>query len=181
MAANAAGLSAQVQQRKSVLSRKHVLKRMRFVWRYENYYWWLKLCDFQWQDKVKINRFNSDGRSRCWIGDNEQVGPQHVHSWSMLVGQWRFEDAWQLLGRKYDTKLKVRWIHIYTNLFKKISCGPLHKITIQILSRLVFQHDNDPNYMSKSMQGWLVSQPMWINCSWLSDENKCVQSVLQMC
>ena len=30
-------------------------------------------------DVTKINRFNSDGRSWCWIGNGEHVGPQHVH------------------------------------------------------------------------------------------------------
>ena len=30
-------------------------------------------------DETKISRFNSDGTSRCWIGDGERVTPQHVH------------------------------------------------------------------------------------------------------
>jgi len=30
-------------------------------------------------DETKINRFKLDGRSWCWIGDGERVGPQHVH------------------------------------------------------------------------------------------------------
>ena len=30
-------------------------------------------------DKTKINRFNSDGKSWCWIGDGKYVGPQHIH------------------------------------------------------------------------------------------------------
>ena len=30
-------------------------------------------------DETKINRFDLDGKSRCWIEDEECVGPQHVH------------------------------------------------------------------------------------------------------
>ena len=29
-------------------------------------------------DKTKINRFNSNSRSWCWIGDGKYVGPQHI-------------------------------------------------------------------------------------------------------
>ena len=30
-------------------------------------------------DETKITRFNSHARPWCWIGDEECVGPQHVH------------------------------------------------------------------------------------------------------
>jgi hypothetical protein len=30
-------------------------------------------------DKTKIARYNLDGRSWYWIGDEERGGPQHVH------------------------------------------------------------------------------------------------------
>jgi len=35
--------------------------------------------------QTKINRFNSDGRSWCWIGD-EYVGPKYVHQTRKLGG-----------------------------------------------------------------------------------------------
>ena len=73
-----AGLGAQVQQKKLFLSCKHVLTRLRFVQGYEN--WtvddWKRVI---FSDETKINRFNLHGRSWCWIGDGERVGPQHVH------------------------------------------------------------------------------------------------------
>jgi hypothetical protein len=55
------GLSAQMQQRKLFLTRKHVLARLRFAQRYENW----TIDDWKhviFNDKKKINRFNSDGR-----------------------------------------------------------------------------------------------------------------------
>ena len=69
---------AQVQQKKPFLSYKHVLACLRFAQRYEN--WtvdvWKRVI---FSDETKINRFNSYGRSWCWIGDGECFGPQHVH------------------------------------------------------------------------------------------------------
>ena len=73
-----AGLGAQVQQMKSLMSRKHVLAHLRLAQRYENWTiddWKRVICS----DKTKINKFNSDGRSWCRIGNGERVGPQHVH------------------------------------------------------------------------------------------------------
>ena len=71
-------LGAQVQQRKSFMSCKHVLARLRSAQRYEN--WtiddWKRVI---FNDEIKINKLNSDVRSWCWIGDGERVGPQHVH------------------------------------------------------------------------------------------------------
>ena len=37
-------------------------------------------------DKTKINRCNSNGRSWCWIGDGERVGPEHIHQITKHVG-----------------------------------------------------------------------------------------------
>ena len=52
--------------------------RLRFAQRFENW----TIDDWKhgvFNDETKINRFNSYGRSWCWIGDGERVGPQHVH------------------------------------------------------------------------------------------------------
>ena len=71
-------LGAQVQQRKSFLSHEHVLARLKFAQRYEN--WtvddWKRVI---FSVETNINRFKKDGRSWCWIGDGDCVGPQHVH------------------------------------------------------------------------------------------------------
>jgi hypothetical protein len=34
---------------------------------------------FIFSEETKINKFNLDGRSWCWIGDRECVAPQNVH------------------------------------------------------------------------------------------------------
>ena len=47
---------------------------MRFAQRYENW----TIADWKhviFSDEIKINRFNPDDRSWCWIGDGERVGP----------------------------------------------------------------------------------------------------------
>ena len=60
------------------MSHKHVIACPRFAQRYEH-------CTIDdrkrviFSDKTKINRFNSNGRSWCWIGDGECIEPQHVH------------------------------------------------------------------------------------------------------
>ena len=67
-----AGLGAQVQQRKSFFSHKHVLARLRFAQRYE--IWtiddWKRVI---FNDETKINRISSNGRSWCSIGDGERI------------------------------------------------------------------------------------------------------------
>jgi hypothetical protein len=37
-------------------------------------------------DKTKINRFNSNDRSWCWDGDGERVRPKHIHKSVKLGG-----------------------------------------------------------------------------------------------
>ena len=67
-------LGAQVLQRKAFLSCNHVLACLRFAQRYENW----TIDDWKhmiFRDKTKINKFNSEGRSWCWIGDGERIGP----------------------------------------------------------------------------------------------------------
>jgi hypothetical protein len=60
------------------LSHEHVLTRLRFAQKYENWTIDYGKCMI-FSDKTKINRFNSNGRSWCWIGDGERIGCQHVH------------------------------------------------------------------------------------------------------
>ena len=62
------GFSAHVQQKKPLLTRRHVHARVRFAWRYANW----TIHDWKhviFSDETKIIMFNSDGRSWCWITD----------------------------------------------------------------------------------------------------------------
>jgi hypothetical protein len=59
---------AQVQQRKPIQSRKHVLACLRFTQRYEN--WTIE----DWK-RVIFNDETNINRSCCWIGDGDGIGP----------------------------------------------------------------------------------------------------------
>ena len=69
-------------------------------------------------DETKTSRFNSYGRSWCWIGDREHVGPQHVHQTvkhgggSVMI--WGCMTA---LVQEHETNLRVGWIGICTSLY----------------------------------------------------------------
>ena len=63
-----AGLSSRVKQKKPKLSLKHIRDRLDFAKKYRN---WI-VSDWErviFSDECKINRFNSDGRSWCWVCD----------------------------------------------------------------------------------------------------------------
>ena len=72
------GLRAQVQQKKPILNHQHILARLIFAQRYENWTTddWKRMI---FSGKTKINKFNSNVGSWCWIGNGERVGPQHVY------------------------------------------------------------------------------------------------------
>ena len=74
-------------------------------------------------DKTKINKFNSDGRSWCWIRDGECVGPQHVHQtvkhggglvmiWECMMtfgpGAW-YKIEGRMDGHLYKFILEILW------------------------------------------------------------------------
>ena len=110
------GLGAQVQQRKPFLSRKHVLAHLRFAQRYENW----SIDDWKCvivSDETKINMFNSDSRSWCWIGDGEHIGPPHVHQTVKHGdGSVMIWGCMMAFGPGAWYKLKVWCTNICTNL-----------------------------------------------------------------
>jgi hypothetical protein len=65
-----AALGACVQQKKPLLAKRHVLARLNFAHKYKN--WtvddWRRVIS---SDETKINLFNSDGRSWCWLREGE--------------------------------------------------------------------------------------------------------------
>ena len=56
------GFTAHMQQKKPLLTRRHVQTQVRFARRYANWtvHDWNRII---FSDETKINRFNSDGRS----------------------------------------------------------------------------------------------------------------------
>ena len=110
-------------------------------------------------DETKINRFDSYSRSRCWIGNGERIGPQHVHQivkhdgglvmiWGCMTTFW--PEAWYKIEGKMDRHLYKFILEIFLwSIIQNCNMGP---------RRLVFQHDNDPKHTSKIVQKWLASQ-----------------------
>ena len=43
-------------------------------------------------EKTNTNRFNSQSRSWCWIGDGKRVGPQHVDPSDHEAWWWVSDD-----------------------------------------------------------------------------------------
>ena len=151
------GLGSQVQQRKPFMSRKHVLAHPRFAQRHEH---WI-IDDWKhmiFNDKTKISRFNSNGRSWCWIGDGICIRPQHVHQnvqhgdGSVMI--WGCMMVFEL-GAWYKTECRMDR-HMYKLIYTLWSI--IHNYNLGS-SRLVFQQDNDPKHTSKIVQEWLASQP----------------------
>ena len=71
------GFSAHVQQKMPLLTRRHVQAHVGFAHMYANW----TVDDWKcviFNDETKVNMFNSDGRSWCWITNGEHVQPQHV-------------------------------------------------------------------------------------------------------
>lgn len=84
------------------MSCKHVFACLRFAQRYENQ----TIDDWKhmiFSDETKIIKYNSNGRSRYWIGDGESVGPQHIHQTmkhdDVLVMIWGCMTAFELETR----------------------------------------------------------------------------------
>ena len=154
-----ARLGAQLQQRKTLLSRKHVLACLRFGQMYGN--WtiddWKRVI---FSDKTKINRFNFVARSWCLIGDEEWVGPQHVHQTvkhgggSLMI--WGCMTTFGL-GAWYKIEGRMDR-HLYEFIVESFLWSTIQHYTMDP-SKLVFQHDDDPKHTSKIVQEWLVSQP----------------------
>ena len=65
-----AGFPSRVKQKKPKLTQKHIKDRLDFAKRHQHW----TLSDWQrviFSDESKINRFNSDGRSWCWVRNGE--------------------------------------------------------------------------------------------------------------
>jgi len=71
------GLEAAVKEKKPKLSPKNAALRLEFARKYKD--WtvadWTRVL---WSDETKILRFNTDGRSWCWVRDVEAREPRTV-------------------------------------------------------------------------------------------------------
>lgn len=152
------GLAARVQWKKPLLKRKHVLARLRFAQKYEN--WTIE--DWKhviFSDETKVNRFNSDGRSWCWIREGEGIQPQQVcptvkHGGGSIM-MWGCMTAF---GPGYAYRIQGRMDrHLYKFILENFLWSTIQHYCLDP-SKLVFQQDNDPKHTSKLVQAWLASQ-----------------------
>ena len=111
-------------------------------------------------DETKINRFNSNGRSWCWITNHEHVQLQHVQQivkyGSRHVMIWRcmttFEPgAWYKIEGVMDR-------YVYKLILEIFLLSTIQHYNLDP-SNMIFQHDNDPKHTSKMVKEWLKSQP----------------------
>ena len=104
-------------------------------------------------DETKINMFNSNGRSWCWIRDGKRVGPQHVHQtvkhgggsvliWGRMTAFG--SGAWYTIEGRMER-------HMYKFTLENYLLSTIHSYNLDP-SRLVFQQDNDPMHTSKIVQ-----------------------------
>ena len=141
---------AQVQQRKPFMICEHVLARLRFAQKYEN--WTIddrKRTIFN--DETKINRCNSNGRLWCWIGDGAYIRPQYVHQTMKHGGgsvMIRGCNTVFGLGAWYMTESRMDR-HFYKFIFEEY-CGPLYIITIWIQLGWFFNRIMIPSTQARS-------------------------------
>src|SRR5262249_36116028 len=72
-----AGLKSSPKIEKRLLSRKNIKARLEFAKRHQHW----TAADWErviWSDEIKVNRFNSDGRSWCWTRDVDGLEPRTV-------------------------------------------------------------------------------------------------------
>lgn len=154
-----AGLMAQEKEAKPKLSPKNIKARLEFAQRHR--YWtvedWKRVI---WSDETKINRFCSDGRSWCWVRDDESRQPRHVkqtvkHGGGSLMVWGCMTAHGPGLICKIEGKMDQ---HLYKKILKEDLYGTIEEYEMDA-TRVIFQHDNDPKHKANSVQEWLGEQP----------------------
>jgi transposase len=155
-----AGLKAQEKEAKPKLSARNIKTRLEFARRHRH--WtvedWKRVI---WSDETKINRFCSDGRSWCWARGGESRQPHHVkqtvkHGGGSLM-VWGCMTAH---GPGFMCKLEGTMDqHLYKQILEEDLYGTIEEYEMDV-TRVIFQHDNDPKHKAKSVQKWLEEQPL---------------------
>jgi transposase len=152
------GLEAAVKEKKPKLSPKNVALRLEFARKYKD--WtvadWMRVL---WSDETKILRFNSDGRSWCWVRDVEAREPRTVQQTvkhgrgSIMI--WGCMTAHGVgFMCKIDGKMnKEDYLEILKDdLQQTFDYYELDRETHY------FQQENDSKHSSKLVQEWLDEQ-----------------------
>jgi transposase len=157
------GLSACEKIPKPCLSKKNVRERLRFAriheeWTVED---WKRVV---FSDETKINRFNADGRTWCWVNDQKifpdravkqtvKHGGGSLMLWSCMTA--RGVGDLQRVDGRINAKDYITILHgdLYLSLER---LGYLN------LGNVIFQHDNAPIHKAKIVQKWFLEQPFTI-------------------
>lgn len=155
---HAAGLRSKVKQKKPKLNQKHIKDRLEFARRHQHW----TVGDWKhviFSDETKVNRFCSDGRSWCWIRNEQSCDSRQVQQTVkfgggsvMVWGCMTFHGPGMLC--RIEGRMDQ---HQYKEILQR---DLLYTICAYDLdpSNLIFQHDNDPKHTAKSVRQWLRSQ-----------------------
>jgi transposase len=153
-----AGLKASAKVEKPLLSKKNVKARLEFAKRYQHW----TVADWErvvWSDETKINRFNSDGRSWCWVRDVDSLetrtvkqtvkhGGGSIMIWGCMTAK----------GPGYMCKINGRMDqHLYKQILEEDLVDTIKYYRLP-KNRVIFQQDNDLKHTASSVREWLGQQ-----------------------
>jgi transposase len=156
------GMESAEKQKKPALSSKNIKERLAFAQRHKDW----TVDDWErviWSDETKIARFGSDGRSWCWVRDGGSLSDRQVKQTrkhgggSVMV--WGCMTAH---GPGFLCKIEG-WMdqHLYKSILEDELASTIEHYSLKEDS-VIFQHDNDPKHMAKSVQEWLNNQAFHI-------------------
>jgi transposase len=153
-----AGLKSSPKVEKPLLSRKNIKARLEFAKRHQHW----TAADWErviWSDETKINRFNSDGRSWCWIRDVDGLEPRTVKKTVKHGGgSIMIWGCMTVHGPGFMCKLDSTMDrHVYKDILEEELAATIEYYDMDP-SKVIFQHDNDPKHTAKSVREWLEEQ-----------------------
>ena len=156
------GLSSFSKIEKPFLSQKNIKARFRFAQIYKDW----TVSDWEQvvvSDETKICRFNSDGRTWCWIEDKENI-PVHAVNQTVKHGRGSIM-LWSCLTSRGLGSLHNIQGRLYARRYIGILEQDLY-LTLRAfgfnLEEVIFQQDNVGVHTSKIVQDWFGNQPFCI-------------------
>jgi transposase len=152
------GLEASVKVSKPLLSKKNIAERLAFAKRHE--FW--TMADWErvvWSDETKINRFNSDGRSWCWVrdidGQERRTVKQTVKHGGGSLMIWGCMSSH---GPGFMCKLDGAMVkETYKSILEDELMSTIDYYGMDP-ARVIFQQDNDPKHTATIVREWLANQ-----------------------
>lgn len=156
------GLSSCTKIEKPFLSRKNVRERLEFAQQYKDW----TISDWErvvFSDETKICRFNSDGRSWCWIEDKENIPVRAVNQtvkhgggsimiWSCL--------SCRGIGSLHNIQGRLN-ARGYIGILEQDLLSSLQGFGFN-LEEVIFQQDNAPVHRAKIVEEWFGKQPFCV-------------------